>query len=58
MSGKTYVCRKILLYNYLTAHGFKPFRVAPDKWDASRLVWLYENSPELEAAVEEYYTAE
>lgn len=55
MSKKTYVCRKILLYNHLTAAGFKPFRVAPDKWDPARLVWLYELTPELEAAVNEYY---
>ena len=52
---KTYVCRKIQLYNFLTARGFKPFRVAPDKWDAARLVWLYDATPELAAAVTEYY---
>lgn len=54
---KTYVCRKIYLYRLLTERGFEPFKVAPDKWDCKRLVWLYADSPELRAVVEEYYAS-
>lgn len=54
-TSRTYVCRKLFLYHLLTERGFVPFKVAPDKWDCKKLVWLYTNSPELEAVVEEYY---
>ena len=53
--SKTYVCRKLFLYNLLTERGFVPFRVAPDKYNCRHTIWLYSNSPELEAVVEEYY---
>ena len=56
MEKKTYVCRKLFLYNFLTEKGFKPFKVCPDKWDCNKLVWLYTNSPEMDSAVEEYYS--
>ena len=51
--SKTYVCRKLFLYNLLTERGFVPFRVAPDKYNCRHTIWLYSNSPELEAVVEE-----
>lgn len=52
---KTYVCRKLFLYNLLTERGFVPFRVAPDKFNTKYTVWLYTDSPELQAVVTEYY---
>ena len=53
--SKTYVCRKLFLYYLLTQRGFKPFRVAPDKYNCKHTIWLYTSSPELEAVVDEYY---
>lgn len=53
--SRTYVCRKLFLYFFLTERGFKPFKVAPDKWDCKKSVWLYSDSPELRDVVEEYY---
>ena len=55
MSKKTYVCRKLFLYNFLTEKGFQPFKVAPDKFDCKKLVWLYTDCAEIRNAVEEYY---
>lgn len=54
-SRKTYVCRKLRIYIYLTERGFKPYRTVPDMRDPNRLVWLYEDSDEIRDAVEEYY---
>lgn len=53
--SRTYVCRKLYLYYLLTERGFEPFKVAPCKYDCHKTVWLYTNSPELQAVVEEYY---
>lgn len=53
--NKTYVCKKIRLYTFLTERGFVPYDTVPDKWDCRRLVWLYDDSEEIRAAVEEYY---
>lgn len=53
--SKTYVCRKLYLYHLLTERGFVPFKVAPDKFNVKFHVWLYTDSPELQAVVEEYY---
>lgn len=51
-----YICRKIRLYEFLTNKGFKPVRALTDKNDCKRLVWMYEDTPELQAAVTEYYS--
>lgn len=51
-----YVCRKIRLYDFLTKKGFKPFKQVTDKNDCKRLVWLYEDTPDLQTAVKEYYS--
>lgn len=53
--SRTYVCRKLFLYYLLTERGFEPFRVVPDKFNCRHTVWLYTDSPELQAVVTEYY---
>lgn len=53
---KTYVCRKLFLYNFLTRKGFEPYRVAIDKYDCKKNVWLYDDCKELRVAIEEYYS--
>ena len=53
---KTYVCRKIYLYRFLTKKGFEPFKVDIDKYDCKKHIWLYTDSEELRKAVEEYYS--
>lgn len=51
-----YVCKRIRLYDFLTNKGFKPFKQVVDKNDCKKYVWLYDDSPELQAAVSEYYS--
>lgn len=53
---KTYVCRKLYLYRFLTKKGFEPFRVDIDKYDCKKYIWLYTDSAELKKAVDEYYS--
>lgn len=53
---KTYVCRKLFLYQFLTKKGFEPFRVCVDKYDCKKTIWLYTDSEYLRECVEEYYS--
>ena len=53
---KTYVCKRLRLYNYLSDHGFVFYRACRDKFNPKYTVWLYTWSEELEKAVSEYYT--
>lgn len=53
--SKTYVCRKLFLYYYLTEQGFEPFANRPDKFDCKKRVWLYNDSQELRCAINEFY---
>ena len=52
---KTYVCKKIKLYEYLTNKGYKPYRVATDIYNAERKVWLYDDSDNLRKDIDNYY---
>lgn len=56
MERKTYVCKKLFLYNLLTSRGFVPFKVAPDKYNCKKTIWLYDETPALRDVVEEYYS--
>lgn len=56
MQRKTYVCRKLWLYELLTERGFVPYKVCVDKYDCHKLAWLYTDSPELQDVVKEYYS--
>lgn len=50
-----YVCRKLYLYYYLTQRGFEPKSTRPDKFNCKKLVWLYDDTPELRNVIEEFY---
>lgn len=50
-----YVCRKLFLYYHLTKEGFKPISHRPDKYNCDKVVWIYEDSPMLRDAVEDFY---
>ena len=52
--GKTYVCTSMRRLEWLRRAGFKSVRTEYNIKNPDRLVWIFENSPELEAAVEEY----
>ena len=50
-----YVCRRMKLCGFLLNKGFKYIKVVPDKYNPKYNCWLFDSSPELLNAVEEYY---
>lgn len=55
MNMKTYVCKKIKLYDYLTNKGHIPYRVTTDIFDPKRKVWLYNDTLKLQKDIASYY---
>lgn len=53
--NNAYVCRKLYLNIFLQSKGFKPFAQRMDKFDAKKMVWIYNNNTDLQAAVTEYH---
>lgn len=51
-----YVCRKMKLCSFLLTKGFKYERIEPNKFNPKYNVWLFRPSPELNVAIEEYYS--
>lgn len=51
-----YVCRKLYLYYYLTQEGFVPVATRPDKYDCKKIVWLYNDTPDVRSAVDRFYS--
>ena len=54
MRKKFYICNRYRMMCELHEQGFEPVKVLPSMSNPKRVVWLYENSPELEDAVAEY----
>ena len=52
--NKYYVCKRMRLLEYLKDRGFLPVRTEPDIHKPKYNVWIYENSPELADAIENY----
>ena len=50
-----YVCRRMKLCSFLLKKGFKYIKIIKDRNNPKYNCWLFENSPELKIAVEEYY---
>ena len=50
-----YVCKRLKLYDYLVQHGFKPCEQRADKYNAKYMVWIFNNSEELQTTINEYY---
>lgn len=53
--GDNYCCRRLRMLSYLRELGFEPFATVPDVNNPKFNVWLFNNSPELEDAIHEYY---
>lgn len=53
--GETYVCKRLRLLSFLYMKGFTPSAVMPDYDNPNFNVWAFDNSPELEAAIDEYF---
>lgn len=52
---KTYLCRRIKLYNFLCDKGFEPLQVVHDKFNSKYYNWVFEEDEKLMSAVSEYY---
>ena len=51
-----YTCKRIKLLIFLRNKGFIPEQTVPDLYNPKYLVWRFKNSPELETAIEEYFS--
>lgn len=51
-----YTCKRLRLLNYLRSKGFKPVETIPDANNTNYNWWLFENSPELENAINNYFS--
>jgi hypothetical protein len=49
-----YYCNRLRLVEHLRNRGFYPLKTLPDFNNPRYNVWMYENSPELADAVEEF----
>ena len=50
-----YVCRRMKLCSFLLSKGFKYEKTEKDKFNDKYTVWIFQSSPELRLAIEEYY---
>lgn len=53
--SKHYVCKRLRLLEYLMRRGFAPITDVPDPTNWKYRHWIFENSPALETALEEYF---
>ena len=50
-----YTCKRLRLLNHLKSNGFTPFATIPEPTNHNYNWWLFENSPELEKCINEYF---
>lgn len=53
--SKIYTVKRMRLLDYLIKLGFEPCAECPDATNWRFKNWIFENTPELEAAVEKYF---
>lgn len=51
-----YTCKRIRLLSYLRAKGFIPYETIPDLQNPKYYNWKFHNTPELQEAIEEYFS--
>lgn len=56
MNRQTYVCKRPRLCSYLMENGYSPYKIAPDRDNPRRDVYLFSSTPELYSAVMRYVT--
>lgn len=55
---KYYVCRKMRLMSLLLERGFDVVNARPDRKNPKYMVWIFEDTPKLREAIEDYYNDE
>lgn len=53
--GKQYTCKRWRMLTWLMEKGFTPIKTIPDATRVNYKNWVFENSVELEAAIDEYF---
>lgn len=53
--ARFYTCKRLRLLEHLVGRGFKPIKTIPDANNTSYNWWLFENTEDLQAAVENYF---
>lgn len=53
---RTYVCKRTRMAKFLMNRGFTPYKITPDRDNPLYYVFLFTATPELYAAVSEYFT--
>ena len=53
---KHYTCKRLRMCEYLIKQGFTPTATIPDATNPRYNWWLFDNTPDLMAAVDEYFT--
>lgn len=54
MDRPTFVCKRLRICDHLIKRGFEPYETVPDKGNPKYHVYLFDQTPELLEAVEEY----
>lgn len=54
--SQTFVCERLRLCHYLTKRGFRPYDTVPDKKKPGYLNWLFEATPELTEAINDWFS--
>ena len=55
---KTFLCNRLRMCTYLMDRGFHPAQVLPDADNPRYSVFLFDETPELAAAIQRYFTAD
>lgn len=53
--GPYYTCKRLKLLEWLLDAGFEPIKTIPDPYNWKYRHWLFQNSDELEAAIEKFF---
>jgi hypothetical protein len=53
--GKYYTCKRLRMLEYLKKRGFEPRATIPDPTNIKYNWWLFDNTPEFERCVYEYF---
>lgn len=55
--GQHYICKRLRMLSYLRERGFEAIGTMPDIENPNYNVWIFDNSPELEQAIDGYFRA-
>ena len=55
--GAVYCCRRLRLLEHLLDKGFEPYATVPEPENYKYKNWLFNNSPELESVITEYFNS-